>query len=125
MKKVLAIVLALTMVLSLMGCTSVKSKIYTSGEIKDGTNTVQEYFEENFPGCTLLGLQYVGDERNEDFLYVAERNDVEEVMVFTSAVDADESGGNGSLKPNTSYEGWLWFLGRTDGGKWVTLESGY
>lgn len=108
-----------------VGVLEVKSTIYTSGEINDGINAVLDYFQKEFRGCTLVALQYVGDDRNSDFVSYAQRIGSDEVMVFTSTFDVDESGGDGSLNPNTSYEGWLWILARTPDGKWEHVDHGY
>ena len=134
MKRVLACILLCLTLFALTACggdvgevgiLAVDSEIYTSAELESGVNTVLDYFKENFDGCKLRELQYIGDEENNDYLDFATRNGADEVLVFTSTFDVDERGGDGSLNPNTSYMGWLWILARTNGGEWEHVDHGY
>ena len=135
MKRVLACILLCLMLLTLTACgggdvgevgiLEVDSEIYTSAELESGVNTVLDYFQKEFDGCKLSDLEYVGDERNRDFISYAERVGADEVLVFRSNFDVDERGGDGSLNPNTSYMGWLWILARTNGGEWEHVDHGY
>ena len=135
MKRVLACILLCLMLLGLTACGGgdvgvismgdMSSEVYTPSEINSGINTVLDYFRKEFKGCTLSDLEYVGDERNRDFISYAERVGADEVLVFRSNFDVDESGGDGSLNPNTSYMGWLWILARTNGGEWEHVDHGY
>ena len=70
-------------------------------------------------------MQYIGDEKNNDYLDFATRNGADEVLVFTSTFDVDESGGDGSLNPNDTYRNWKWILVRTNGGEWEHVDHGY
>lgn len=108
-----------------VGILEVESEIYTAAEIGDGINVTLEYFKKNFDGCTLRELQYIGDEKNNDYLDFATRNGAEEVLVFTSTFDVDESGGDGSLNPNDTYKNWKWILARHAGGQWEHVDHGY
>ncbi len=135
MKRVLACVILCLMLLGLTACGGgdvgvismgdMSSEVYTPSEINSGIKTVLDYFRKEFKGCTLSDLEYVGDERNRDFISYAERVGADEVLVFRSNFDVDESGGDGSLNPNTSYMGWLWILARTNGGEWEHVDHGY
>ena len=134
MKRVLSCVILCLILLGLTACggdvgevgiLAVDSEIYTSAELESGVNTVLDYFQKEFDGCKLSDLEYVGDERNRDFIGYAERVGADEVLVFRSNFDVDERGGDGSLNPNTSYMGWLWILARTNGGEWEHVDHGY
>ena len=134
MKRVLACVILCLTLFALTACggdvgevgiLEVDSEIYTSAELESGVNTVLDYFQKEFDGCKLSDLEYVGDERNRDFISYAERVGADEVLVFRSNFDVDERGGDGSLNPNTSYMGWLWILARTNGGEWEHVDHGY
>ena len=134
MKRVLACAALCLLLLTLTACgggdvgevgiLEVDSEIYTSAELEKGVNTVLDYFQKEFDGCKLSDLEYVGDERNRDFIGYAERVGADEVLVFRSNFDVDERGGDGSLNPNTSYMGWLWILARTNGGEWEHVDHG-
>lgn len=135
MKRVLACVILCLMLLGLTACgggdvgevgiLEVESELYTSAEIADGINVTLEYFKKNFDGCKLRELQYIGDEKNNDYLDFAARNGADEVLVFTSTFDVDESGGDGSLNPNDTYKNWKWILVRRSGGEWEHVDHGY
>ena len=135
MKRVLAcVILCLTMFaltacgggdVDEVGVLEVESELYTSAEIADGINVTLEYFKKNFDGCKLRELQYIGDEKNNDYLDFATRNGADEVLVFTSTFDVDESGGDGSLNPNDTYKNWKWILVRRSGGEWEHVDHGY
>ena len=134
MKRILCIVFALVLTLSLTACggdvsevgiLEVESEIYTFAEIGDGIDEVLDYFKKSFDGCTLRELQYIGDEKNRDYRDFALRNGADEMLVFTSTFDVDESGGDGSLNPNDTYKNWKWILVRRSGGEWEHIDHGY
>ncbi len=135
MKRILCIVFALVLTLSLTACgggdidevgiREVESEIYTFAEIGDGIDEVLDYFKKSFDGCKLRELQYIGDEKNNDYLDFALRNGYDDVLVLTSTFDVDESGGDGSLNPNDTYKNWKWILVRHNGGDWEHVDHGY
>lgn len=47
------------------------------------------------------------------------------MLVLLSSFDVDASGGDGSLNPNSSYEGWAWILVRSKAGQWKHVDHGY
>lgn len=134
MKRVLCLLLLCLLVLGVTACggdvgevgiKEVSSERYTPAEIADGINVTLDYFKENFDGCKLRELEYIGDEENDDYLDFATRNGADEVLVFTSTFDVDGSGGDGSLNPNSTYRNWKWILARQSGGGWEHVDHGY
>ena len=135
MKRVLACILLCLMLFALTACGGgdvgvismgdMSSEVYTPSEINSGIKAVLDYFQKEFDGCKLRELQYIGDEKNNDYLDFATRNGAEEVLVFTSTFDVDESGGDGSLNPNDTYRNWKWILVRINGGEWEHVDHGY
>ena len=135
MKRVLACVILCLTLFALTACGGgdvgiismgdMSSEVYTPSEINSGIKTVLDYFRKEFKGCSLKELAYIGDEKNNDYLDFATRNGAEEVLVFTSTFDVDESGGDGSLNPNDTYRNWKWILVRTNGGEWEHVDHGY
>ena len=103
----------------------VSSERYTEDDIASAIRTAKDYFHDHFGGCTLTEISYAGDERNAGEAENASKYGMEEIIVLISAFDVDGSGGDGSLNPNSHYEGWLWILGRRDGGGWAHLDHGY
>lgn len=41
----------------------IESEIYSNNEINSAINVILEYFEENFNGCLLMKIGYIGDEK--------------------------------------------------------------
>lgn len=134
MKKFIALILALSCVFGLAACggnvnnvkiTDYSSEIYSDAEIESAIDVTLDYFKKNFEGCTLTEITYLGDDKLDDFQEFAERNNADDVIVFVSAFEAGDSGGDGSLNPNSTYTNWNWILVRTDGENWKHVDHGY
>lgn len=102
------------------GKTSYK---YTDSDIEEAIQTIKDYFEENFGGCTLTQLEYAGDYESRRCEWV-KRDDTDEVIVFLSSFDVDASGGDGSFEADDTYENWSWTLVRSKGGTWECASYG-
>lgn len=134
MKKVITLLCVLIMVIGLCGCGTnkadednekYKSKTYNDAEIEAAISVATKYFDKYFYGCTLTEITYAGDEKTRDFKEWKERHNADEVIVLLSSFKTDESGGDGSLNPNSTYDGWNWILVRDKGGKWKHVDHGY
>ena len=86
--------------------------------------------------ATLQNIEnYCSDEVTEKEMkyYLSEREqghfetwgDFNQVIILTSTLDVDETGGDGSFEPNRSYTGWKWILVRSEGGPWRHVDHGY
>lgn len=104
---------------------NVDSTNYSQEEISSAIDTIKKEFEEEWSGCTLTEIYYVGDEESSNYQDWADRNNADEVIVLLSSFDVDSSGGDGSLNPNSTYDNWMWILVRTDGGQWKHVDHGY
>ena len=102
----------------------VTSNIYSYDDITSAINTVIEYFNENFKGCTLKEIYYAGDNENY-FKEILQQYGGDEAIVLTSTFDVDGSGGDGSLNPNSTYKDWIWLLVRNKQGEWKHVDHGY
>ncbi|MBQ7355472.1 MAG: hypothetical protein IJW62_08145 [Clostridia bacterium] len=134
MKKLITSVFALFFALSLVACdgnvnqvkiTDYSSEIYSDAEIENAIDVAIDYFNQNFEGCTLTEITYLGDDQLDDWQEFAERNNADDVIVLISTFEVDASGGDGSLNPNSTYTDWNWVLVRTDGGQWKHVDHGY
>lgn len=139
MKKVNIFIILLTMALIFTGCVgnsggivdNVKtpdrkpSEIYSDDDIDKAFQTVKDYFKKEFDGCTLTKLYYPGDDHADEFKEWAKQYDADEAIVISSSFDVDESGGDGSLNPNSTYDNWKWILVRSKGGNWKHVDHGY
>lgn len=102
------------------------SELYTEREIEKSMDIVVKKFRRDFGGCTLTELVY--DETsfaNQHCQAWAEAYGVDRVIVLTSSFEVDESGGDGSLNPNSTYANWQWILTQTGGGAWTLRDWGY
>lgn len=134
MKKLITSVFALFLALSLVACdgnvnqvkiTDYSSEIYSDAEIESAIDVAIDYFNQNFEGCTLTEITYLGDDQLDDWQEFVERNNADDVIVLISTFEVDASGGDGSLNPNSTYTDWNWVLVRTDGGQWKHVDHGY
>ena len=126
--------LILIIIFSLSGCggnvkdvniKEVESKYYTSNEINSAIETIIKEFDKEWDGCTLNEIYYAGDSMSKDYQDWADRNNADEVIVLLSSFEVDSSGGDGSLNPNSTYDGWLWILVRNTDGQWKHVDHGF
>ena len=134
MKKIVYIMLCILLVCSLSACGgnvskvnthNVDSEIYSEEDINAAIDTIKKEFKDDWKGCTLTEIYYAGDDSSKDHQDWANRNNADEVIVLQSSFDVDSSGGDGSLNPNSTYNGWNWILVRTNGGQWQHVDHGY
>ena len=135
MRKIAFLLSLLTLLLTLCACggdvSSVSitipsdSAVYSAEEIEDAIDVAVNYFKKEFDGCTLTDITYAGDETSADFAEWAQRIDGDDVIVLISSFDVGDSGGDGSLNPNSTYTKWMWILARKEGGKWQHVDHGY
>ena len=134
MKKLIAFALILFCGFGLTACggnvrnvhiADYTSAVYSDSEIRSAIDVAIDYFKREFEGCTLIDITYLGDDKLDGWQEFAERNNADDVIVLVSTFEVDASGGDGSLKPNSTYRDWNWILVRTDGGKWIHVDHGY
>ena len=134
MKRVVSIAIILCIVFGLCGCSGnvrdVKiaeytSEKYTDQEIEAAIEATKKYFEDEFDGCKLLELEYVGDDKLYEYVDFAERVGSEDVIAFVSSFYVGFCGGDGSLETNETYESWVWILAKDENGNWVHIDHGY
>lgn len=93
-------------------------------DVKKVINKTKSHFHLNFSGCTLTDLQYtdafVADERGW-----TEQYNGEEAIILISSFDVDDSGGDGSFEPNSTYDDWQWIYVKDNKGKWHLETYGY
>ncbi len=107
----------------MIGCAS--SQLYSERDIQKAADVVKDYFKAEFDGCTLTQLRYPGDEAFRLFDQWAEQYGADEAIVLYSSFNVDDSGGDGSLNPNSTYDNYAWILVRNQGGSWEHKTHGY
>ena len=103
----------------------VESEIYSNEEINSAINVILERFKENYNGCSLLKIGYIGDEKNDEYIDWAERNNKSEVIVFISDFKVAPNAGDGILNSDSEYKGYSWILVRNENENWTYADCGY
>lgn len=101
------------------------SQVYSEAEIEAAMKIVLDHFDCEFTGCTLTRLSYEEEKSAKASGEWAAQYEADEAIVLYSSFDVDDSGGDGSLNPNSTYDHWQWILTRSDGGKWTLQTWGY
>lgn len=133
-KRILAMVLSLLMIF-VIGCGAVSdaeielgdSKYYDEDELRDAAKAIRKHFRAMYNGCTLLRIQYEGDEISEENLTYCSELEPDKTfvdcVVFTSVFETSEKCDT-TLEPDQTYEEWHWYLAREKGGKWQLVMEG-
>ena len=138
MKKLTALLLALMMTFTLLGCQSttvsgvqvfvskgrgdvdevgikeVASELYTPAELEDGIDAVLDYFKKGYGNCSLWELEYVGDENLETYKMAALRHGTNKVMAFSTVFNVTSAGENSSLVAGSVYSDYVFILAYLD-----------
>ena len=101
------------------------SEQYSSMDIRSAMWVAEWTFRLGFRGCSLLEMTYDEEFSGDRGREWAEQYGAEEAIVLTSTFEVGESGGDGSLNPNSTYRNWQWILTRSGGGFWKLRTSGY
>ena len=133
MKRLLAMLLVLALALSGCGRGDIsdtrmvigESRLFHQWEIESAMETAMEHFRREFDGCTMTEIEYNEDKSESASAEWARRYEADEAIVLYSSFEVGESGGDGSLNPNSTYGNWQWVLTRDDGGEWTLRTWGY
>ncbi|MCH5197306.1 MAG: hypothetical protein J1E34_00230 [Oscillospiraceae bacterium] len=134
MKNAFVFIIVIAFLLSLCSCggnvknveiIAVESDLFSKRDIASATRTAVKYFEDEFEGCTLKKIQYIGDDEAESFKEWANQYGADEAIVLVSTFYVELSGSDGSLEPGQTYENWQWVLVRNSGGSWRHVTHGY
>lgn len=101
------------------------SEQYTRMDIRRAMSVVEWTFRFGFRGCSLLELTYDEEYSAARSGEWAAQYGAEEAVVLTSSFEVGESGGDGSLAPNSTYRNYQWILTRSGGGNWTLQTWGY
>lgn len=99
------------------------SERYSDAQIRSAMNEVLDFFEKEFDGCTMTQIRYDEEKFAERQKMAAEKYGAEVIILLTD-FDVDDSGGDGSLNPNSTYRNYQWTLTRTLFG-WELQGWGY
>ena len=133
MKRIVCLLLAALLAVSLTGCGRISStleitcdtsQIYSTVEIHDAMDVAKAYFQREFDGCTMTALGYIGDEKKDDMDGFARQYGVDEVIVLVSDFETGRFGDE-ALNANDTYRNWKWVLARNSDGNWEHKTHGY
>ena len=138
MKKITALLLALMMAFTLLGCQSttvngvqvfvskgggdvdevwieeMSSEVYEEGELEVGVAVVLDYFKKHYGNSALWNVAYVGDENLETYKMAALRNGTNKVMAFSTVFNVTSVGENSSLEAGSVYSDYVFILAYLD-----------
>ena len=97
---------------------------HTQEEIAAAIDAIKKEFESKWKGCTLKEIYYAGIGVSRQHQDWADRNNADDVIVLLSSFETG-SYADPSLKPNSTYDNYMWILVRTDGGEWIHVDHGY
>ncbi len=126
------LLILLALCLALTGCgdtRQVRREIVNSGDLTEAQvghamSLVSNYFAWHFEGCTLLELRYDA-EATQKAEAAREEELGSQVIILHSTFRTDHRGGDGSLNPDSTYEGWQWILRKNALGLWDLEDWGY
>ena len=132
MKKLISILLSLTLLLSLTSCGTLNfanieefsSAVYTERDIADAMEVVLEWFYGK-TDMMLMNVSYIGDENLADFKEWADRNNADEVIVILTDFYISPFSDNPVMTSGAKYKAYSWILVRTSGGEWEIVDQGY
>ena len=103
------------------------SETYTKEDMDAAIDTIMKEFS-TWEGCEMHTIEFTDDQTcEENVSYVNELDPDKEYtqcIVFVSSFHSPKEGG-GAWEPDYEYEGWKWYLGRTQGSEWNLLTWGY
>ena len=109
-----------------------ESELYTKEELDDAIAVIEAEFS-TWEGCELHSLTYGGDDAcsEENVAWMNELRDEEtspepftQCVLFESSFHSPVEQRD-AWDADTEYEGWQWWLARSEGGAWTLLTWGY
>lgn len=111
--------------------TAEESEYFSNEDISDAKLAILDEFHK-WTGCELGNLEYAGDDAITDEVYERVRelggkdytHVIEFLMDFHSPSDEATLKGT-TWEPDSDYNDYQWYLGRTDDGEWEIVTYGY
>ena len=132
MKKIIIMILTMSIVLSFAGCGGKTSKMeiiewtpsetYTDEEIKDAIGVVCDDIR-HFKGVKLETITYAGDDVSEEYMDWATKYKCDQTLVLVSTVKTSAIASD--FEKNKTYEDFKWILIRKDGSNWSHVAHEY
>ncbi len=110
------------------------SKLFSKDDMDAAVKIILKHFEQ-WQGCELHSILYVGDECNsaENLKWMNElaaAHGQKEKMLYCMEFLSDfyvsrEAEKHTTFNPETEYKNWQWWLARSENGEWQLLTFGY
>ena len=129
-KRISVIILCVLLTFSLCSCNgdvsnvkikNIKSDIFKNDEINSAVNVVINNFKENWNGCELKDICYVGDDSIDDDL--TEQYGKGKVIVLQTSFYVGRFADVG-IEPDTTVSDYKWILIRDDMENWKHVNDG-
>lgn len=139
MNKIICFFVAVCIVFALAGCAQAgkpdsaridlgESELYT---VEDRQAAVDYLFQKHLSSPAIrkvYAVRYAGDERSkEEKAYYVDKEGMafDEIIVFSADFKSARGLKAGAFNPNAIYTDYAYVLGRTNGGTWEYVTSGY
>lgn len=103
------------------------SNIFSEEDMYSAIEKIMKEFK-NWKGCEMHEISFTDDQtckENLDYINSLGVDDkFVDCIVFTSSFHSPKEGGD-AWEADSEYEGWQWFLGRTEDSDWKLLTWGY
>lgn len=139
MRKARAIILFLLIIVFIGGCSRGrvsdvkidlgKSEIYSQEDLQDAVDVIISEIGGWSSVKEVYSVSYCGDESASSQLEycksLSEDREYTKCVVFESSFRTTDSAGSDGFNENSLYDGWKWYLAKTDGGQWELVTWGY
>ena len=98
-----------------------ESEFYPDDDLDSAVEVIKQVFENDFDGCELTLLQYMGD----DYCDTESEARGAQTVVFRSCFVTHKVSDESALNSDSTYTNWYWILERTDHGTWNHVDHGY
>lgn len=104
------------------------SEIYSQEDLQAASDVILKEIGSWSSVKEVYTVSYCGDESSEgdvDYARSLSDKDYIQCAVFESSFKTTSSAASDGFNENSMYDGWQWYLARTDGGQWELVTWGY
>lgn len=104
------------------------SETYTDTELQAAADMIIAQIKSWNSVDEIRTVSYSGDiisAENLEYCNTLNNGVYDQCVVFESAFFTSGSADSAGFEPNSLYDGWMWYLARTDGGAWEVVTCGY
>ncbi len=105
-----------------------KSEIYSQEDLTSASEIILKEIGSWKSVKQVYTISYCGDEYSTsqiDYCKTLNDKNYTQCVVFESSFKTASSADSDGFNSNSNYDGWKWYLARTDNGEWELLTWGY